>query len=241
MAKSQTGHVHKMRELEKLTELSRATINFYIREGILPFPEKSAKNMAYYDDNFIEKLLKVKELKKSGYSLSQIKQLMNSKQGSENELIIQALQNINRLLPSGEISSTVRRNDIIAEGFSDKEINEMIEMNLINPIDHEGLEFPAYNLTISKFVRYFLDFGIPLSVAKGVVEKLMDITHLESDAFFKYIREPLIHENASLEEQNAAIQNVIEKINTLLPMIHLQLLKLPVEKLYLLNNKLEKK
>jgi DNA-binding transcriptional MerR regulator len=51
-----------MRELEKLTNFTRATINFYIREGLLPFPQKSARNMAYYDDEFVQKLEKIRLL-----------------------------------------------------------------------------------------------------------------------------------------------------------------------------------
>jgi DNA-binding transcriptional MerR regulator len=236
MAKDKKKNFLKMHELEKLSDFSRATINFYIHEGILPLPIKSAKNMAYYDDLFIEKLMRVKELKKSNFTLSQIKQFMNAKQDGENELIMQALQNINRLLPSDSKENKISRDQIRSLGYKDETIDELIEINMITPNEEDRDFFPSYSLTICKFVKYFLDNGIPMAAAKAVVEKIMEVTQLESEAFFKYIRKPLIEKNASLDDQNYAIQKCIENINTLLPLIHLQLLKLPAEKLYLINN-----
>jgi len=236
MSKKRINKGLKMHDLEKLSDFSRATINFYIHEGILPVPIKSAKNMAYYDETFVEKLRRVRELKKAGYSLPQIKQFMNVKQGEENDIILQALNNINRLLPSESADNTVTREQIKAIGFTDENLDELIKIDVIYPIDEDGSTFPSYSLTICKFVKYFLDFDIPLAVAKGVVEKIMDVTHLEGEIFIKYIRKPLIEKNATLEEQNNAVQAVIEKINALLPLIHLQLLKAPAERLFNINS-----
>jgi hypothetical protein len=104
-------------------------------------------------------------------------------------------------------------------------------MNLITPVNHEGTLFPTYCLTICEFVKYFLGIGIPMTVARNVVQKLVEITRIEREAFINYIRQPLIENDASTEEQNQAIQDCIEKINTLLPLIHLQILKSPAENL----------
>ena len=226
----------RMKDLEKMTEFSRATINFYIREGILPIPLKSAKNMAYYDQDFIEKLERVRNLKRSGFSLSQIKQLMHEKQGWENELIKQTLTNINRLFPTSDDDALIPRERIRSLGISDQSIEELIGLNLIAPVNEEGTTFPSYCYSICEFIKYFLDSGIPMSVAKSIVQSLYAVTQLERDAFNIYIRKPLIENNASLDEQNSAIQNCVEKINTLLPLVHLQLLKFPAEKQYQMNS-----
>jgi DNA-binding transcriptional MerR regulator len=220
-----------MRELEKLTEFSRATINFYIREGILPTPHKSARNMAYYDEDFIQKLERIKKLKKSGFSLGQIKQFINAENGVDNAFILQAISSINRLLPAGEGADLITLEQIRAIGFTDATIRELQQMNLITPVNHEGTLFPAYCLTICEFVKYFLGIGIPMTVARNVVQKLVEITRIESEAFINYIRQPMIEKEVSLDEQNLAIQECIEKINTLLPLLHLQILKSPAENL----------
>jgi DNA-binding transcriptional MerR regulator len=230
MRKELKNHI-PMRELEKLTEFSRATINFYIREGILPAPHKSARNMAYYDTDFIQKLDRIKKLKKSGFSLMQIKQFMIAENGVDNAFILQAISSINRLLPAGEGAELITLEQIRALGFNDTTIHELEQMNLITPVNHEGTLFPTYCLTICEFVKYFLGIGIPMTVARNVVQKLVEITRIEREAFINYIRQPLIENDASTEEQNQAIQDCIEKINTLLPLIHLQILKSPAENL----------
>jgi DNA-binding transcriptional MerR regulator len=219
----------QMRDLEKITDFSRATINFYIREGILPIPQKSAKNMAYYDQDFIQKLDKVRKYKNSGFSLGQIKQFMHAEQSMDREFVIQALRNINNLLPSRTKDSFITVEQIKSIGFDDDGIKELIQMNLIAPIAKDGTVFPAYIQEICEFVKYFLDLGIPLTIAKSVVQKIMELSRIETEAFMTYIRQPMIEKNATLEQQSQAIQDCIEKVNVLLPMINLQLLKLPAE------------
>jgi DNA-binding transcriptional MerR regulator len=223
-----------MRELEKLTDLTRATINFYIREGILPFPQKSAKNMAYYDEEFITKLQRIKRLRKSGFSLLQIKQFMNADKELDVDFVMGVLNRINKLLPYETNDNTVTLEQITAIGFDEAMIKGLVDLDLISPINLEENLFPSYSLTICRFMKYFLDAGIPLIVAHQVVQKLVELTRIEKDAFNMYIRQPLVHNNASPEEQSQAIQSCIENINYLLPLIHLQLLKQTAE--HLLKN-----
>jgi len=231
MSEKETRKNIPMRELEKLTDFSRATINYYIREGILPIPEKSAKNMAYYDHDFINKLEKINKLKKSGFTLNQIRLFLKSEQEMDNDYLLQVLNNINRLLPNDSDESLVTMDQIMAIGFDEKGIQDLIQINLISPVNKEGTLFPSYSLTVAEFIKYFMGYGIPLTVAKSAVQKILDLIKIEKDAFLQYIRKPLMEKEAPLEEQSRAVQECIEKINALLPLIHLQLLKLPTENL----------
>jgi len=218
-----------MRELEKLTDFTRATINFYIREGILPFPQKSARNMAYYDDEFVRKLDKIRLLKKSGFSLLQIKQIINSEKEPDPDFILNVLNQINTLLPYESAESAVSVEQILATGFDRPMIKSLIDLNIISPVKGDPNSFPSYRLVICRFVKYFLDAGIPLAMAHDVVQKLIELTNVEKTAFDLYIRQPLIIKNAPVEEQARAVQNCVENINALLPLLHLQLLKQTAE------------
>jgi DNA-binding transcriptional MerR regulator len=53
----------RMRELEKASGISRETIRFYIREGLLPEPERSHRNSATYTDAHLARLLAIRRLK----------------------------------------------------------------------------------------------------------------------------------------------------------------------------------
>lgn len=52
----------KMRELEQRTGVNRETIRYYIREGLLPEPERPKRNVARYTEAHVAKLTIVKQL-----------------------------------------------------------------------------------------------------------------------------------------------------------------------------------
>jgi len=57
----------KMKDLERLTGVGREAIRFYIREGLLPEPERPGRNVAWYDESFVERLRFIKELQEKRY------------------------------------------------------------------------------------------------------------------------------------------------------------------------------
>jgi DNA-binding transcriptional MerR regulator len=52
----------RMRELEQRTGVSRETVRFYIREGLLPEPERRGRTSARYDDSHVARLKAIKRL-----------------------------------------------------------------------------------------------------------------------------------------------------------------------------------
>lgn len=56
-----------MRDLERATRVGRETIRFYIREGLLPEPERPRRNVAWYDASFVERVRLIKELQEKRY------------------------------------------------------------------------------------------------------------------------------------------------------------------------------
>lgn len=57
----------KMRDLERRTGVGREAIRFYIRAGLLPEPERPARNVAWYDESFIERILLIKKLQQERF------------------------------------------------------------------------------------------------------------------------------------------------------------------------------
>ena len=52
----------KIGELVKRSGVNKETIRFYINSGLLPKPVKTGKNMAYYDEGYVERIRQIKEL-----------------------------------------------------------------------------------------------------------------------------------------------------------------------------------
>lgn len=214
-----------MRELVKLTNMSRATINFYIKEGVLPIPHKSAKNMAYYDEDFIEKLKFVERMRNSQFTLNQIRKLINLDKQTVTDFNLQVLDSVNTQLTNSAEDLFVSRDQLTALGLGDELLHLLMGWQLILPIDKEGTLFPVYSMTLCRFIKYYIDKGIPLPELKGFIDKLLELADIEKNIFVNYIRTPMIQENLSLDEQKKEVQTCIENINGLLPLLHLQFMK----------------
>ena len=94
------SHSIKMKELETRTGVSREAIRFYIREGILPEPEKPRRNVAFYSDIHIKRLLAIKYMQQEReMSLTRIKSILAS---GEFDSIANpsSLQGLEQLLPA---------------------------------------------------------------------------------------------------------------------------------------------
>ena len=66
----------KISELSLHTDTPAPTIRYYLREGLLPEPIRTSRNMAYYTTEHLTRLLKIQEMKKGGMSLKQIKVIL---------------------------------------------------------------------------------------------------------------------------------------------------------------------
>jgi len=62
MARKSAKQAFKMAELVRRTGLKKETIHFYINNGLLPKPRKTERNVAYYDESYVERIRLIKEL-----------------------------------------------------------------------------------------------------------------------------------------------------------------------------------
>jgi DNA-binding transcriptional MerR regulator len=57
----------KMKELAEASGVSAGTIKHYLREGLLPEPVKTSRNMAYYPPEFVERIALIKQLQEERF------------------------------------------------------------------------------------------------------------------------------------------------------------------------------
>jgi DNA-binding transcriptional MerR regulator len=57
----------KMSELAEASGVSAGTIKHYLREGLLPDPVKTSRNMAYYPPEFVERIRLIKQLQEERF------------------------------------------------------------------------------------------------------------------------------------------------------------------------------
>jgi DNA-binding transcriptional MerR regulator len=62
-----TPEMLRMGELAQASGVSAATIKHYLREGLLPEPVKTSRNMAYYPADFVDRIRMIKQLQEERY------------------------------------------------------------------------------------------------------------------------------------------------------------------------------
>jgi AcrR family transcriptional regulator len=66
----------KISDLERLSGVSRSTIHYYMREGLLTPARRTGATMAYYDKRNLDELRRIRKLKEEGYPLSFIRDII---------------------------------------------------------------------------------------------------------------------------------------------------------------------
>jgi DNA-binding transcriptional MerR regulator len=66
-AEAKNDEMLRMGELARASGVSAATIKHYLREGLLPEPVKTSRNMAYYPAEFVDRIRMIKQLQEERY------------------------------------------------------------------------------------------------------------------------------------------------------------------------------
>jgi DNA-binding transcriptional MerR regulator len=82
----------RMRELAEAAGVSAGTIKHYLREGLLPEPIKTSRNMAWYPREFVERLRLIKQLQEERFlPLKVIKEILENGEEGEGPERLRAL------------------------------------------------------------------------------------------------------------------------------------------------------
>jgi len=134
----------RMREVCARTGLARSTIHHYIREGILPRPQKTGRNTALYDEDFVRRAQLVKTLQeKTHMPLASIRETLNGMPDAAVDMIdpdrftgvTRTIADSLRLASERELS---RAELVERSGLSALEIDGMVAAGLIDSTEHNG-------------------------------------------------------------------------------------------------------
>jgi DNA-binding transcriptional MerR regulator len=134
----------KMRDLERATGVGRETIRFYIREGLLPEPERAGRNVAWYDESFVDRIALIKELQRKRYlPLHAIKALVEG-ESPPSRAEVDALLAIDGTLYRGLPPSEARVADVARRtGLSIREIRRLASVEAIEIETRRGADWLA--------------------------------------------------------------------------------------------------
>jgi DNA-binding transcriptional MerR regulator len=126
----------KISELAEASGVPVATVRHYLREGLLPEPKKTSRNMAYYPPEFADRIRLIKQLQEERFMpLKVIKELLDSGDGDperlralidlEDRILDRALAGERERIPASEVR---RRYDVPKEV-----LDRLAELEVLTP------------------------------------------------------------------------------------------------------------
>ncbi|MEA2167402.1 MAG: hypothetical protein QOF76_702 [Solirubrobacteraceae bacterium] len=106
----------KMRELAEQSGVSSGTIKHYLREGLLPEPVRTSRNMAYYPPEFVDRIRLIKRLQEERFMpLKHIRDLMDDDGDIERmERIVETEDRVLRAAISASERPRTPRKEVLA-------------------------------------------------------------------------------------------------------------------------------
>jgi DNA-binding transcriptional MerR regulator len=154
----------KIGELVQRTQVSKETVHYYIREGLLPKPRKLGRNVAEYDDHYIERIRLIKELQDQYFlPLAVIGNILkNQKKSPEGRSILslrrEYFQPVDHLLPKEVIGEMVF---LEATGLGKSWLAKMEQWGVISPeVIKDQKVYSQDDITIGKLIVKMDNLGL---------------------------------------------------------------------------------
>ncbi len=130
----------KVSVLAKLSGVPAATIKHYVREGLLPEPVRTSRNMAYYDPSLVDRIQRIKELQRTRFlPLKVIKAVLDESELDSSDETVAAT--IARVLEATEGEERTRA-QLLASGVVPSQLELLTQLGVVRPI--EGREEETY-------------------------------------------------------------------------------------------------
>ena len=193
---------YRVEEVAARAGLRVDTIRFYQFRGLLPRPRREGR-VAFYDDAHLERLRRIRELVEQGFTLAQIKRLLERQDAAPDRPLLEALVEEH----VGE--RTLSRAELAAEaGIPEQLIGAAEASGLVQPLQIEGQErFSAADREMARAALRILDAGFPLnellSLAVQHASSVQEISERAIDLFDDHVRKPAAEQGNTLEVTEA--------------------------------------
>ena len=123
----------RMRELAEASGVPAPTIKHYLREGLLPEPVKTSRNMAYYPPGFVDRIKLIKRLQEERYlPLKAIKNVLDEDPDRAKAMLELGDQILDRAL-AGERARTSAAEVRRRYGVPKEVLDRLAELDVLSP------------------------------------------------------------------------------------------------------------
>jgi DNA-binding transcriptional MerR regulator len=166
----------RMRELAEASGVPAPTIKHYLREGLLPEPVKTSRNMAYYPPEFVDRIKLIKRLQEERFlPLRAIKNVLDEDPARAEAMLELGDQILERAL-AGERSRTSAAEVGRRYGVPREVLDRLAELGVLTP---NSRGYSPSDVTIIEAISRFRAGGYDEQIGFTVYDTLRYKTALE--------------------------------------------------------------
>ena len=179
---------YRVEELAQAAGVKVDTLRFYQARGLLSAPRKEGR-VAIYGDAHLERLLRIRQLQREGFTLAQIRRLLAETRGDAPELLAALAQ-------ERVGARTLSRTELAAEaGVPEALLRGAEAAGLVEPVVVDGEErFGESEIEMARAGLALLESGFPLqSLLEHAVDHARHVQQLcdaAIDLFDDHVRKP---------------------------------------------------
>jgi len=201
---------YKMKELMALSEESKSTILFYIKEGLLPEPQKPKPNVHLYDESCVQILKFIKYLQHNfSYSISEIKSIFQDNNfdfDGSFEMMVRSLE----LISGGRDNQWYTQKEFLSLlNMDEKKLNEYQEKGYLF---ERAKGFSSKEVEIAEILERAASLGLDCSLLDAYVSDAKILAQKENDVGAKLLE-------SDDESHNTRYELLFDLVLTLKPYI----------------------
>ena len=124
----------KMSQLADASGVSAGTIKHYLREGLLPEPVRTSRNMAYYPPDFVERIRLIKQLQEERFMPLRVIKRMLDDDPERTRALVEIEDRIIETAMAGEDETRVSRAELERRyGVPREVIDRLAELEVLSP------------------------------------------------------------------------------------------------------------
>ena len=208
----------RVEELAARADVSVDTIRFYQKRRLLPPPERRGR-IGWYGPEHVDRLARIKELQRRGFSLAVIRRIVAGELDRADEPLAAAVvaagegADDEEFLTLGELAAR--------SGVPEALIESVVREGLLVPRRHEGdARFTTADVDIVAAGLRLLETGLPMPELLTLARRHHEATRETAEGavamFDTYVREPL--RTANLPDDERA-ERLVEAFRVLLPSV----------------------
>jgi DNA-binding transcriptional MerR regulator len=182
----------KMKDLVSKSGESKSTILYYLKEGLLPQPQKPKPNVALYDESCINIIKLIKYLQKNyNYSIEQIKQIFKNNNFDFNknfESLINSVEILNGFVGAAKLS---KKEFLKSANLTQKEFEDLIKEGFL----FEREKFSQKDTEMVKIIKEAKEYNLDKTLLKAYIKAAKELAILENDEGQKVLADDTMPHN----------------------------------------------